>query len=122
MVTHKVRKHLKGFIARCHFDGRSGVPRCTSYLNWESGCWENKICAACIFPTREIANGFMNLRLRSEKRWGELSHIANSLVISGIELMPHTADACPTLAASMMRRKETAHPLARKRRGSLQTI
>lgn len=59
------------------------------YLNYKSVLWEP---TPCIFPSEEIAEGFLLARQVMERRWRELNNLALSMAFNRIE--PPPGDKC----------------------------
>ena len=94
-IEHKVFKRKNGYICRVKFD-TAGVPKFTNYLNYETGCWEQEIVSTSYFPTKELAEAFMRLRLISEGRWGEIQTIAHMVRMHKVKPADHWLKHCPT--------------------------
>jgi hypothetical protein len=108
MITTKIRKYKDGFIVVWNWPdlGKKGL---TQYLNYKTGTWqESKITPECVYPTRELAQGFLKIRKTSEARWGELQHVALRLNMSSKLDMTEKLiiEECPELVSMYNRKKK----------------
>jgi len=74
------------------------------------------------FPTRELASGFMHIRVTSENRWGELNTLAMTLATSGYVPNVNVKEDCPTFMEAyrdsdkMLSHTKAGHDLLKKLR------
>jgi len=80
-----------GYLVRRSF---LALKNCVVYLDYERG-WVEKETKTCIFSSKKIAESFAELRLASEKRYGELRTLA-VLISQGLFLV-ESKNICKTV-------------------------